>query len=218
MHCRLCDRWYARLSERSHAWERTHSNESDLWALEPLRNRELIDRACAIRESDPAAAFGLYLEAAEAGSAWALEQVASHYEKGTAVAADFDKAEDYYRRAITAGSWMATLYYAGFLADRGRHDEWRRLLEDGVAADFIPAYYWLARLGYDLSPSRELCRQIRPLLEHAGGHGHPRAQVFLSQLMTWGKFGLREIPAGLALAVRLGARSVRDEEEAPAIA
>ena len=45
MRCKLCDRWRARQWEKSDAWERAHSNESELWSEEPLRNRELIQQA-----------------------------------------------------------------------------------------------------------------------------------------------------------------------------
>lgn len=213
MPCKLCARWRARLARKSDAWERAHSNESELWSQEPLRNRELIDRAYAAYEADPAESFRLYLEAAEAGSSWAMEEVALQYETGIVAPADFAKAEEYYRRAIGAGSWMATLHYARFLAERGRDDECEGVLQGGVAADFVPACHWLAWFRYYRCPSRGLAREIRPLLDHAAGAGHPRAQVFLAHLQTRGKFGLREIPSGLGSAVRMAIRAARSEEE-----
>lgn len=213
MPCKLCARWRARLASTSDAWERDHSNDVELWAQEPLRNRELIQQAYAAYETDPAESFRLYLEAAEAGSAWAMEEVARWYETGNAVAAEPGKAEEYYRRAIRAGAWMATVHYAGFLAGQGRDDECEAVLEDGVGSDFVPACYWLAWFRYHRSPSRARCREIRPLLDHAAGQGHPRAQAFLAHLMARGRFGLREIPAGLASAVRLALRLAPGEEE-----
>jgi len=199
--------------KKSHAWERAHSNDSELWSEEGLRNRELIEQAYARFKTDPAASFRLYLEAAEAGSAWAMEEVALQYATGTAVAADLEKAQEYYARAIGAGSWRATLQYARFLAEHDRHDECESVLEDGVASDFVPACFWLARLRYERCQSRKLCREIRPMLEHAAGKGHPEAQVLLGRLMVRGKFGLREIPAGIKLAVQMAFEAARDAQE-----
>lgn len=213
MPCKLCDRWHARLWEKSDAWERAHSNESELWSEEPVRNRELIDRAYSAWTTDPAAAFRLYLEAAEAGSAWAMEAVALHYQTGIAVAADLDKAREYYDRAIGAGSWMATIHYARFLAEHGRHDDCRRVLEDGVASDFVPACFWLAWFRYEQGKSRKVCREIRPMLEYAAGKGHPGAQVTLARWMTWGRFGLSEIPAGIRSTLRMAIQATRNAEE-----
>lgn len=213
MACKLCARWRARLWEKSDAWERARSNESELWSEEPVRNRELIEQAYDTHKTDPAAAFRLYLEAAEAGSAWAMDVVAWHYETGIVVAADLDKAQEYYCRAVCAGSWMATIYYARLLAEHGDHDDCERVLEDGVSSDFVPAYFWLAWFRYQRCKSRKVCREIRPMLERAAGTGHPAAQVMLGQLMIRGKFGLREIPAGFKLGLRWVFRSAADAEE-----
>jgi TPR repeat protein len=212
LHCKLCDRWRENLARKSDAWERDHSNESELWSEEPPDNRALIDQAYALYSTDPAASFRLYLEAAEAGSAWAMEEAARLYERGAAGAADLEKAELYFRRAISAGSSMATIGYARFLAGQDRHEECLRVLEQGVEAGFVPACYWLARFRYDRSPSRGLCREIRPLIERAASAGHPLAEVFLARLKTLGKFGLREIPAGLAAAARMALREARSED------
>lgn len=213
MPCKLCDRWHARLWEESDAWERAHSNESELWSEEPAENRALVDQAEAVKKTVPAAAFRLYLEAAEAGSAWAMEMVAFHYETGNVVAADLDKARDYYCRAIGAGSWMATIAYARFLAEQGDHDDCRRLLEDGVASDFVPAFFWLAWLRHKQCKARKMCREVRPLLEYAAGRGHPGAQVTLARWRVWGRFGLREIPAGIRSTLRMAFRAAREAEE-----
>lgn len=213
MACKLCARWRARLWEKSDAWERARSNESELWSEEPARNRELIEQAGDTRKTDPAAAFRLYRAAAEAGSAWAMDAVAWHYEMGIVVAADLDKAQEYYRRAICAGSWMATIYYARLLADLGDLDDCESVLEDGVSSDFVPAYFWLAWFRYKRCKNRKERRDIRPMLEHAAKAGHPAAQVMLVQLMIFGKFGLREIPAGFKLARRWAFRSAADAEE-----
>lgn len=212
--CRICARlrrWLGMETEldcdalwRSHldqceAWEQANSNQDELWWSESGRNRELIEQAWVLRNADPEAAFRMLLEAAEAGSAWAMQSVGSHYHTGTVVAADFDRAADYYRRAISAGSWRATIAYARLLAEQGHVEECEEILEDGVRQNFVPAYFWLARLRYDRSPSRATCHEIRPLLDYAAGQGHPGAKQTLGRLMVKGKFGFFAIGKGLKL-------------------
>jgi TPR repeat protein len=205
LRCRVCARLWARHDEMSDAWERAHSNDSELWAEQEAYISGLIDRAWAIREADPGAAFRLYLEAAESGSASALESIGWHYWTGTVVDADPDQALEYYRRAISAGSWMATLSYARLLAELGDDEASDEVLEEGVAADFVPAFYWLARLRYTRSRSPARCREIAPLLEYAADQGHPAARIFLAQLSLRGRFGLRRIAAGLRMSFRCAA-------------
>jgi TPR repeat protein len=200
--CRLCDWFWVRFWEGAYAWERAHSNDSELWSEEAHRSRERIDEAVAVQETDRAAALSLYLEAAETGSAWAAECVGWHYHTGTGVAADFEKAQDYYRRAICGGSWMATLGYARLLADHGYQDVCESVLEGGVSSGFVPAYFWLAWFRYAQSRSREACREVRPLMEFAAKRGHPAAALYLATWMISGKFGRREIWGGIKLTLR----------------
>lgn len=194
-----CDALWQSHWDRCDAWEWANSNRDELWWSDSDRNRMLTEEAYVLRESDPEAAFGMLLEAAEAGSAWAMESLARHYHTGTVVAADYDQAADYYHRAICAGSWMATIAYARLLAEHGDIDESEAVLEDGVRQDFVPAYFWLARLRYDRSPTRATCREIRPLLDYAAKRGHPDAQETLGRLMMKGKYGILAIPRGIRL-------------------
>ena len=210
--CRFCDPFWEWFWKKSDAWEREHSNESDLWSKETQQSRELIEQASAIEETDPAA-FRLYVEAAEIGSAWSMGRLGWQYETGTAVAPYADKALEYYHRAICAGSWMATIHYARLLEKLGHHDHCDRVLKDGVASDFVPAYFWLARLRYKRSKNGKVCRDVRPFLEYAAIRGHPGARVTHAQWMIWGRLGLREIPRGFKstflIVVQLGCGSER---------
>jgi hypothetical protein len=187
-----CDREWEELD----AWERERSNDSDLWSREPDGNRELLEQAWALETSDPQAAFQLYLRAADAGSPWALQMVGWHYHTGTWVAADLERAQAHYYQAICAGSWSATISYARLLAEQGHFDACEQVLEDGIRSDFIPAYFWLARVRFNRSGSRQSCRRIRPLLEYASERGHPGARRLLAVLQLLGKFGIRQIPTG----------------------
>jgi len=152
--------------------------------------------ANAIRPTDPEAAFRIYVDMADAGVAWAMEKVGYQYAWGNFVPRDWERAQDYFRRAIEAGSWMATLKYARLMADRGHFDVCEAVLQDGVNADFLPACYWLAWYRFRQSGTRTTVREIRPLLERAAEAGHPAAALLLARLQVWGKFGLREIPRG----------------------
>lgn len=202
MACKICDRFWDQVWESSDAWERQHSNESELLSKESEQNWELIQQAAAVEDSDTAAAFRLYLEAAEAGSPWAIHAVAWRYWTGTGVVADPTSAEDFFRRAIGAGSWMATIHYARMLEEYHHQDECEQVLMDGVDANFTPAFFWLARIRYERCKTRKTAREISPMLEHAARKGHPRAQVMLAHLMLRGKLGLGRIPTGLTMAVQ----------------
>ena len=152
---------------QSDDWEREHSNDAELWWRDSDRNRALIHEAWERQDTDPDGAFGLFVEAAEAGSPRAMETVGSFYETGIVKTADFDRAANQYYRAVCAGSWMATIAYARLLAAHGDIDECEAVLRDGVELNFVPAYFWLAWLRYQRTPTRATCRAIRPLLDYA---------------------------------------------------
>ena len=170
--------------------------------------------------SDPAASLKLYRKAADAGSVWAMEMVGWFYDVGRGVSADFGQAQEYYYRALCAGSWMATIKYARLLEKHGYDDYWPNVLEDGVRADFIPAYYWLAWFRYKHAKNAEERRAVRPLLDHAAAAGHPGAEVLLIRSLLLGRFGIRGIPEGMRLYPRHVAQCLKEitqrEEESVA--
>lgn len=175
----------------------------------------MIQRAAEIEETDPSSAFQLYLEAAEAGSVWSLRKVGWHYWTGTGVAANPHRALDYYHRAICGGSWIATIHYARLLAELGHYDACERTLQNGVASDFIPAYFWLAWFRYEQSKTSKMRREVRPLLEYAAEKGHPDAIRLLARWMVLGKFGLGDIPRGCRLLAQGAASFAFRREYAP---
>src|SRR6476620_2586715 len=133
-----------------------------------------------------------------------MGRVALAYWLGACVAADVEKAQEYFRRAIGGGSASAPIGYARLLARVGHHETSEKVLEDGVAVGFVPSYFWLAWLRYKRSKTRETCSELRPLLEHAAKAGHPAAKRMLAQWMLLGRFGRREILRGLVLHFRSG--------------
>ena len=200
--CKLCDRFWDVFRAHSQAWETSASNDEELLSEESDQAWRLIQRAAEIEDTDRPAAFQLYVEAAEAGSVWSLEKIGWHYWTGTGVAADPRRALEYFHRAICGGSWMATIYYARLLAELGHHDDCEQTLEDGVASDFVPAYFWLAWYRYQRSKSAQVRKKVRPLLEYAAEKGHPHAKLLLARWMMLGKLGLRDIPRGFRLAAQ----------------
>ena len=100
---------------------------------------------------------------------------------------------------------------AATLFERGAHESWPSTLGDGAQKGFMPASYWLAWYTYQLSPKRKTAREVRPLLEAASAAGHPGAKLVLARWMTFGKFGLREIPRGFRMSREI-AQSLIDKE------
>lgn len=199
--CRICDRFWQLFWQHSSDWEMKESNEDVLLADESDENWDLMQRASALDESDPEAAFQLYLQAATQGSIWSMEAVGWRYWTGTGTIADMQKAQQYYRRAIAGGSLIAQINCARLLAANDQHSEAVKILEQGASSDFVTAFFWLARLRYDRDASTEVANEIRPMLKRAVQKGHPGAQQLLSKLMLKGKFGFLAIPTGLQLAL-----------------
>ena len=210
MACKLCARVRAHLWEKTDAWERAHTSETGPWSDDPALSLELVERAYAVQETDPLDAHELMLDAAEAGSAWAMNVVALRYWTGTVVEADLGWAEEYYRRAMETGSWMAAIHLARLLAEQGRHDDCETMLRDCVSRDFVPAYFWLAFLRYQRQKSRKVRREIKPLLVRAAEAWHPAAHAHLGIWMVIGRFGLLDIPAGFMWMSRWVARPEAD--------
>lgn len=211
----LCDRFCAEQTDsfwrQSDAWERYRSNDYELWLEAPAEDRERASAAIAGWSADPEGGLRMFTALADGGMAWAMEATASRH----VVAGDIERARDYYRRAIEAGSWMATIGYARLLAGQGEFETCEAVLRDGVEADFIPAHFWLARYRLKQSRSVATCRAVRPLLEHAAAAGHPAAEAFLANIKVRGKFGLREIPAGFQEISRVIARRRAEDSAAP---
>jgi TPR repeat protein len=188
-----------------------------MWSKESEQTRRMLNQAAAMSETDPAT-LQLYLEAAEAGSVIAMGRVGWQYRTGTGTAPDLAKAQEYYRRAIQGGSWTATIHYARLLDELGHYETCDQVLADGVALGFVPSYFWLAWLRYKRSKTREVCREVRPLLEYAARAGHPGARRKLSQWMLLGRFGPREIVRGVFSSFRLAheyaGEVAKDEAEA----
>jgi TPR repeat protein len=202
------------LAALSEAWERAYASDGHWQPEEPPGARALIDEAEALHESAPALALELYHKAAAQGSAFALEALGWHYQSGTGVAADLECALEYHRSAIVAGSWPATIAYARLLDARGLVEQRDAVLEDGVSAGFVPAFYWLGRFRHVDSADPAVLRGVKPLIEHAAALGHPDARALLGKLKLRGHYGLRHIPSGLRMGFQIARSAAQAEEEA----
>ncbi|QZH75663.1 MAG: sel1 repeat family protein [Erythrobacter sp.] len=206
MKCRLCkwlcDRYCPpemrpnAFSEYSTSWERDNSNDWDLWQ----RDGEAIHRQSEIAASylanDRGKAFAIYTSMADAGSAWAMRLVADYFEHGVGVQKDLRMAESYYSRALLAGSNSAYVDFAALHYRQGNDEKWNAILEQGVAAGYAPAAYWLVLFRYQRNPSRAMARSLRSTLELAAKAGHPEARLMLSRWKGRRVFGFREIRQG----------------------
>jgi TPR repeat protein len=196
----------------TYSWERAHSNAGSLWAKEA--DPDAVKRAYALLESDPVAGFQMCLDLAERGSTWSMIEVARAYRYGKGTARDLGLADEWYRRAIGAGSWIAARSYAQFLGDQGNFVACEEVLKDGVEKGWTPAFFWLA--WYRRHPLRKQknWREIRSLLEYAAEKGHPAAQFYLAILMSFGRFGFREIRRGSKLRDEFDAKMKQRAKEA----
>lgn len=184
--------------EKSEDWERAESNEYDLWEEEP--DRERVEKANTLLDSDPQAAFLELVQLASAGSVWSMLTLAYCYEWGRGTECDLILTEHWYVEAMNAGSWMATLHLARVLQKQGRFAECFEILEDGVRSNFTPSFFWLAWYRLRISYNRKTFGEILPNLIRASEEGHPAAQLYLSRWMMLGKFGFRRIPEGFRRA------------------
>ena len=208
MKCRLCawlcDRFCPPETGSSALWRAAHDWEEEYAAdWEPAEEddeiRDRWEEAKALLDENPAAALAIHRELAEGGSPFSMLRAGWHHETGRGTEVDAAAAEDFYRRALCAGSWKGTLYYARLLFRRGAHDKWPSTLGDGVDKGFVPSFFWLAWYSYEHSPSARTAREVRHLLEAAGEAGHPGARLALARWTALGKFGLREIPRGVRM-------------------
>lgn len=209
------DQLYAAVWAAATDWEARLTDAHGFWPDETAENAELIDRARALQGADRETALALYHAAADKGSPEALELVAWHYQTGTGVPVDPDRAAEWFRRAIAAGAWRATIAYARHLDALGHTDHADALLQDGIDADFAPAFFWLGYLRARRDPSNATRRAVQPLIEHAAARGHPLAEWTVARWMARGNLGMGNIVAGLRRLLALAGQVRRVPEAAP---
>lgn len=181
-------------------WEADQSNDAELFAAETEANKVRMTLAHDEIHTDPAAAQKTFLELAQGGSVWSMYMTASLFDLGWCAPRDDYVAMEWYHKAISGGSWSATLGYANVLNRLGHGADADEVLQNGVDTEFAPAMYRLARMRYDRDPDRASAKSIRNLLEKAAEAGHPAAQHMLAGFMLFGRYGIRFIPRGWSQA------------------
>jgi len=184
---------------RWRAWETAQVDDQELWKKDPHANKAA--KAFALHDIDWPRAFPMLLDLAQRGSVWSMTRVAYCYFRGLGVSPDLVEAENWYRRAYEAGSQRALLDYGRLLARRGEFVRREAVYRAGAARDWAPASYLLARLLIERSNTPKAYLEARPLLERAAVQGSPAAKWWLARYMARGRFGIREIPRGIRLAI-----------------
>jgi hypothetical protein len=184
--------------DAARSWEEAFSHDWEPWDEDEDRRTRASDAAKLV-VSDPSKAFQCFAELSDEGSAFAMRWAGTMCMGDHGIKQDLELAEDYFRRALCAGSWIATLSYANLLYRRGAHESWPSTLADGVEKGFVPAFFWHAWNSYRLKPSSKSAIHARPLMQRAADAGHPGARAMLARWTARGRFGLRQIPEGFRM-------------------
>jgi hypothetical protein len=179
-------------------WEETYSRDWEPWD-EDSERRARATEAAKLVDTDASEALARFVALADEGSTFAMRWVGTLYQGRQGVATNEELAEEYYRRGLCAGSWLASLRYASLLYRRGAYDECRETLADGVRNGFIPAFFWQGWYTYRLHPGRKVAEEVRPLMLEAAEAGHPGAKLMLARWTARGRYGWRQVPEGLRM-------------------
>jgi len=179
------------------------SNSFDLWDKLP---EEVQDQYCEgydLWDTDPEGAFALFELSAANGNPSAMIAEAACCERGNGTAKDGKRAKQFFRDAVEAGSWHATIHYARFLERAGDQELAYLTLEDGVDAEYTAAYFWLAWLLYKAEPNRRMAREVFSMVEHAVAKGHPGGRWLKAKLLFKGHMGVMRVAEGYRIQRKL---------------
>lgn len=201
------EKMYDDLWAESAAWEAS-APLPDGWPRDEQEELEqLLRMARELHDQDPAKALALELQAAERGSAQAMEMIGWRYWAGVGVDVDKGKAADFYCRALRGGNREATIGYARLSFELGRTRDWEGPLQHAADEGFVPAFFWLAWLRYQQNRSTRTRRRVFPLIESAANAGHPMAIFIRARWLMRGELGVHRIPHGVISLVRWAFRS-----------
>ncbi len=179
-------------------------NSAMIWEWQTDEERGRGRRAAALVESDPAQAFSLYRELAEAGSIWGMERAGWCLYNAIGTTRDVPEAKLYLEKAAAGGSYFAGTCLGWLAIKQGNLAEAERVLRNAVSAEHPPAMYHLARAYMKLSRRRAHRRVARELLERAAASGYVRAKTHLTVCLVHGRFGPLGMATGVWRLVALG--------------
>lgn len=207
---------------RHRSWDHAQAND---WAtLETDPAKDEVTEAAALLDRDPDRAFASLLAFAQQGSVWSMVNIGWCFEVGRGAAVSSADAEYWYRRAYEAGCDRALIEYGRMLGARGAVDLQQQVYAAGAARNWPPAMQRSAQLELRYARTLEEHLKLKPVLERAVELGSPGARRVLAWYLVHGRFGVRNVPAGLRLAyaifkdglAEIGRESEQRTEEAEA--
>lgn len=163
--------------------------------------KDAINTAFSLYQTDPVAAFSQLLAFAEGGSAFSMVSVGTFYKMGIGVDINPGQAEHWYRVAEECGSQLASHYLVELYREQGDLDKCESVLQTAVAEHWAPALFDLAVIKLEQPKTQARRDEARMLLEEASALGDIGAQWYLGRRMTHGMFGWRYIRRGFRLTM-----------------
>lgn len=136
---------------------------------------------------------------AKSGSSEAMIVLAEEYVGGPFV--DLAKAERWFRTAYQVSPTNLSTFQLGrFLNWQERDEEAKEVFANGARRGFGLSMYWLAVIYLRETPrGSHYPPEARQLLEAASAQGYVWATRRLASMLVKGKFGLADVPRGVAL-------------------
>jgi len=211
--CKMCETANAAVDKKLSAWLDAQTNERAIWEREA--DPERIAQAYDLLKTDPVQGFKEYLALAEQGSVWSMASVGAAFQKGLGTPPDLAQAEKWYRRAYDGGSDHGLLWLGQLYQRQRQYAKAEQVYRTGAERGWAPAMCRLAWV-YSKSPAwPQKRKEALSLLERASAAGDLSARHFLAIAMMRGWFGLRRIPEGIRLTVKVSDdlyELVKDEE------
>jgi uncharacterized protein len=164
---------------------------------------EALHRFHGMLTAAPTTALAGLKELADRGSVSSMVHIAHAYRHGTGTGVDLLQSNEWYRRAMDAGSPLASYELARNYMNAKDYDRVIEMWSLGAENRYPPSLHMLGvsfargwRVPRDLNKAREL-------LEEAAAQGHLYAKAKLRCLLMRGSFGFRQRLRGLRLALSI---------------
>jgi hypothetical protein len=170
-------------------------NDEELRDSDP--DLPMLDRAITLARTDFENAKPMFEELVRRGSVSAMVGLALAFVKHD----DVQNAKRWYQAAHEKGSSTALFSLAMLEWRQGFTRKAEMLWEEGASKNDGPSIFRLAVLYLD-SPDATKRAQVRTLLEKADRLGQVRATVLLGKQLASGRYGIQNIPKGIATYLR----------------